>query len=172
MYATFTDLDAGPVLRFERRLAHPIDVVFRAVSEPDQLAEWFPSAVEVDLRPGGAMAFQFSEEHGGVRMEGRVVELDPPRRLAFYWGEDLLTFELEPLDERACRLQFSVVLDAREKASRDGAGWHVCLERLRHALDGRAGEPLATGMTADWGVLYEDYQRRGVPCGAEIPTLG
>ena len=33
-YATIQD---QPALRFERRLAHPIDVVWRAITEPDEL---------------------------------------------------------------------------------------------------------------------------------------
>ena len=56
-----------------------------------------------------------------------------------------------------------MLLDEREKAARDGAGWHVCLDRLEAQLDG------SVGGGEDWRGLYEEYQRRGVPAGAPIP---
>ncbi|MEA2229670.1 MAG: hypothetical protein QOF04_3300, partial [Solirubrobacteraceae bacterium] len=56
-HGTYETVDGRPAVRFERRLAHPVDAVWRAVTEPDQLAHWFPSAVSLELRPGGRMAF-------------------------------------------------------------------------------------------------------------------
>jgi hypothetical protein len=104
-----------------------------------------------------------------MTMTGRVTEFDPPRLFAFTWGEDHLRFELEPVPgENACVLRLTVLLDAREKAARDGAGWHVCLDRLERLLAGEDG-PAATGASEDWRGLYEEYQRRGVPAGAPIP---
>jgi hypothetical protein len=109
-----------------------------------------------------------------MTMSGRVTEFDPPRLFAFTWGptahEDHLRFELAPVPghEDACLLRLTVLLDSREKAARDGAGWHVCLDRLEQLLDGDDG-PAATGATEDWRGLYDEYQRRGVPAGAPIP---
>src|SRR5437588_626651 len=128
MHGTYETIDERPVLRFERGLAHPVDAVWRALTDPAELAHWFPSTVEVDeLRPGGRMAFRFATE-GVPDLEGEIIEADPPRRLVFTWGDDELTFELEPqADGERCLLRFSVVLDTHEKAARDAAGWHVCL---------------------------------------------
>ena len=61
-----------------------------------------------------------------------------------------------------------MLLDSREKAARDSAGWHVCLDRLEQLLAGDDG-PAATGVSGDWRGLYDEYQRRGVPAGAPIP---
>ena len=41
MRGTYETVDNRPALRFERRLAHPIDKVWRAVTEPDELGRWF-----------------------------------------------------------------------------------------------------------------------------------
>lgn len=60
------------VLRMERRLDHPPEKVWRAVTEPARLAEWFPTTVTPDLRPGGAVGFGFGPA-------GAVTDLDPPR---------------------------------------------------------------------------------------------
>jgi uncharacterized protein YndB with AHSA1/START domain len=171
-YGTYTTVENRPTLSFERRLSHPVDVVWRAITEADELEQWFPSKVIADeLRPGGEMTFEF--EHmpldAPTTMTGRVTEYDPPRRFAFYWGEDHLRFELEPLPgEDACRLRLTVLLDSREKASRDSAGWHVCLDRLEGLLGGSRGRAM-TGASEHWRELYDEYQRRGVPAGAAIP---
>src|SRR5205085_289579 len=57
--ATLHTSDGRPMLRFERRLEHPPERVWRAITEPEELAHWFPAQVEIDLRPGGAMKFSF-----------------------------------------------------------------------------------------------------------------
>lgn len=165
-YGNYQTLDDRPALSFERRLSHPADLVWRAITESGQLERWFPCHVEVDeLRDGAELTFRFEEMplDAPSTMTGRVTEYDPPRRFAFYWGEDHLRFELEPLSAEACLLRLTVLLDARDKAARDSAGWHVCLDRLEGLL---AGED---GSSADWRELYDEYQRRGAPAGAQIP---
>ena len=172
MHGTYAEAEGRQALRFERRLAHPVDVVWRAITEPGELAHWFPSAVTIDLRVGGAMRFEF-EGHDMPAMTGEVTELDPPRRLAFLWGDELLRFELEPADGGAATLlRFTHELSERDTAARNAAGWHVCLDRLAGHLDG--GDDAAPGAepTPEWSALYDEYQARGVPAGAPIPGRG
>ena len=57
MYGTYEQFDGKPSVRFERRYPHPVERVWRAVTEPEQLAHWFPNTVEVDRREGGRMHF-------------------------------------------------------------------------------------------------------------------
>jgi uncharacterized protein YndB with AHSA1/START domain len=178
MYGAYDTIENRPALRFERRLSHPVEVVWRAITASDELVHWFPSRVELDeLRPGAEITFRFDEmplEGVPLTMTGRIDEFDPPRLFAFTWGppghEDYLRFELEPAagSAEACVLRMTVLLDQREKAARDGAGWHVCLDRLEGLLAGDGG-PAATGASEDWRGLYDEYQRRGVPAGAPIP---
>jgi len=167
-YGAYQTRDDRPALSFERRLSHPVDVVWRAITDVDELQHWFPSRVEVEeLRPGAEMTFRFENMpiDAPSTMTGRVTEYDPPRLLEFFWGGDHLRFELEPLaDDDACVLRLTVLLDARDKAARDSAGWHVCLNRLERQLAGT--DP---GGREDWRELYEEYQRRGAPAGAQIP---
>ena len=42
----FFALDGRPTVRVERHYPHPIDRVWRAVTTPKHLGEWFPSPVE------------------------------------------------------------------------------------------------------------------------------
>jgi uncharacterized protein YndB with AHSA1/START domain len=160
MPATYT----GGALRFERRYPHPVEKVWRAVSEPAELAHWFPCSVSYDeLRVGAPLRFVFPDEVGAMEMDGEVTALEPPRLLAFTWGPDELRFELEPDGEDGTVLRFSDVLEAADKAARDAAGWEVCLARFEQRLAGEAAEP------PDWRAFYESYERLGFPTGAPVP---
>jgi uncharacterized protein YndB with AHSA1/START domain len=174
MHASYDVVDDQPTLTFERRLEHPVQAVWEAVTKPSELAHWFPCEVEVELRLGGRMRFHFPEmtlPDAASTMLGEVTELDPPTRFSFLWGADHLHFALEPTqDGRACLLRFTVELDSRDKAARDGAGWHVCLDGLERLLDGAHGQrPYESDR---WREHYEEYQRRGFPADAPLPTSG
>ena len=113
------------------------------------------------------MTFTF-REHQMEPMEGRITELDPPRRFCFLWGEEELRLELEP-EGGGCRLRFTHLISAREQAARDAAGWHVCLDRLERLLTGEGAEAPGAEPTDEWSERYDAYRRRGVPAGAPVP---
>ena len=81
--------DGRSVLRMERWLGHAPEKVWRAVTEPGRLADWFPEKITPELRVGGAVAYESGEN-------GAVTDLDPPRLIAYTWGADHLRWELEP----------------------------------------------------------------------------
>jgi uncharacterized protein YndB with AHSA1/START domain len=166
----FREVDGRPALCFERHLRHPVDAVWRAVTDPAELAHWFPATVTVDLREGGAMAFEFADHAELPPSSGTVIEYQPPRRLAFDWDGTVLRFELEPVDGgTACLLRFTHLLRDRDAAARDMAGWHVCLDALGEHLDGKPAQAPPPARTDTWTSLYEIYTGRGVPSGAAIP---
>jgi uncharacterized protein YndB with AHSA1/START domain len=166
MHGTFETIDDRPALTFERRLAHPVERVWRAVTDPAELAHWFPSAVNGEVAPGGRLIFDFPG--GDMSLEGEVVELEPPRRFAFTFGDDVLRIELEATGD-GCLLRFTCLFDDPERASRDAAGWHVCLDRLQEHLGGTPTDAPDGEATPEWRELYEEYQRRGLPAGAPLP---
>ncbi len=57
--------------------------VWRALTEPEELAAWFGDSAELELRPGGGGGFGW-ETHG--RFAVRVEVVEPPRRLAWRWA--------------------------------------------------------------------------------------
>jgi uncharacterized protein YndB with AHSA1/START domain len=124
--------DGRSVLRMERWLKHPPEKVWRAMTEPERLADWFPARITPELRVGGAVAFEF----GG---DGVVTDLDPPRLIAYTWDADHLRWELHP-DGDGTRLVLLHTFDDRAGAASFAAGWHTCVAALELALDGRAGE--------------------------------
>lgn len=164
----YENSDGQPVVHFERTLPHPTAVVWEAVTDPAQLAQWFPTTVEFDrLAPGAAIAFAFAD-NAYPPMSGEVLEVQAQRRLSFTWGDDRLTFELEPESgDTACRLSFSVVLDGAGKAARDAAGWDQCLDMLALLAAGRMPPRPAAGDR--WRAYYEEYKRLGLPAEAAVP---
>ncbi len=132
-------IDGRDVLRFERRLAHPVAKVWRAVTDPAELAHWFPATVEVDLRVGGRMRFTFPRGEMDPS-GGSVTELDPPRVFAFTWNGDTLRTELSA-DGDGCLLVFTYTFDDRVMAASYATGWQTCLGALARALGGPAPEP-------------------------------
>jgi uncharacterized protein YndB with AHSA1/START domain len=72
-----------PITR-EMTVDAPADAVWAALTDPDELAAWFGADAEVDLRLGGAIRFRWPD---GSERRGLVIDLDPPRRLAFRWRE-------------------------------------------------------------------------------------
>jgi uncharacterized protein YndB with AHSA1/START domain len=166
MHGTYEEVEGRPALRFERSFDHPAEDVWRAITEPDELAHWFPAKVDVEMRVGGAMTFTFPDQQN----QGEVTALDPPRLFEFDWGGDALRFELEP-DEgnTACRLVFTHILGERESAARTAAGWHVCLDRLERRLEGEDTEAPGGEPTDEWHGHYDEYVSRDVPSGAPVP---
>jgi uncharacterized protein YndB with AHSA1/START domain len=132
----FITVEGRPTVRIERRYPHPIDKVWRAVTTPEHLGQWFPSPVELELRPGGSMRFAAFE--GEASAVGTVETLEAPRRLTFTWGTDRLTFELAP-DGDGTTFALTHSFDDRYGAPSFATGWELCVAALRSVL---AGEPL------------------------------
>ena len=165
---TYEPRDGRPALRFESHLRHGVDAVWHALTEVDDLAQWFPCAVKVEgWQAGTPIAFDMPGE-GDDGTTGEVLAADPPRLLAFLWGEEELRFELAP-DGDGTRLTFVHVLSEESTAARTFAGWAVCLRHLEDRLAG--GEPGMPGSepTDEWRERYDEAVAAGVPSGAPIP---
>lgn len=137
-------LDVGEgrgVLTFTRRLAHAPEQVWAALTEPEQLAAWFPTTIDGDRASGASLTFRFEHIDGIDPMHGRMLAFDPPTLLELTWGGDRLRFELAPAAGAGTTLTFTVWLDELGKAVRDGSGWHQCLDSLAGALAGFPGRP-------------------------------
>ncbi|WP_316741727.1 SRPBCC family protein [Streptomyces sp. MK7] len=167
---SYVTLDDGrPAVRFSRTYDHPVERVWRFVTDPDELSEWFPSRAEIDLRPGGAITF--SGDPNMPESTGRVLAVDPPRHVSFDWGGDELRFDLEELDDKRTRFTLTNVLSAENTAARNGAGWEVCLSALDAKARGERVEGPHAGVRTAWQGFYEGYLAAGLPSGAPIPGV-
>lgn len=173
---TLVTIDGRPALRFERRYRHPMERVWRAITDPNEMAAWFPSDVDGDRAVGAELTFGDEAQRAaaieageptrveGPMFRGTVVAYDPPKVFSFTWGGELLRLELLP-DGDGTLLVFTQVLSHQSVAARNGSGWHQCLAQL----DALLGE--GAGADADgWSDVYADYLHRigpalGVPAG-------
>jgi uncharacterized protein YndB with AHSA1/START domain len=122
-------------LRFERSYPHRCEDVWRALIEPESLAEWFPTAIEGERRAGAELRFVFPSGEGPV-LSGAVRVFEPPRLLEYSWDTDVLRWELTPTAE-GCSLVFTTSVQQRSVAARDATGWHACLDNLAQVVDGQ-----------------------------------
>jgi uncharacterized protein YndB with AHSA1/START domain len=151
---TLETRDGRHLLRYERRLAHPVERVWAAITEPDELRGWLGDT-DVDLVEGGRVQLRWlntDDEGNGAVADGTVTALDPPRVLELDTASHgVLRFELREA-ERGTDLTFTVSLPA-PNAGIDlaRAGWHIHLEHLADALDGRP---------VDWPAWAREHRPR------------
>ena len=165
---TYSEVDGRPSLRFVREYPHPIERVFALVTEPDELAHWFPARVDpASWAVGAVVRYTFSVDGDGG--SGTVLAHEPPERVGFSWEGDELWFELAPLPGGGTRLTFTTLLAGRDTAARNAAGWEVCLDALTRTVeDGTAAAP-DDSPTPEWERHYDAYVAEGVPSGAPVP---
>jgi uncharacterized protein YndB with AHSA1/START domain len=153
------------VLRYTRHLAHPPARVWRALTDDGELAAWFPTTIEGERATGAPLQFAFPPHLDIPTMEGEMVAFEPMSLLELSWGGDLVRFELAPEGEGSV-LELIVTFEEHGKGARDGAGWHVCLQRLSGVVDG-ADLPADDG--SEWRQVHPKYVET---LGPEASTIG
>jgi uncharacterized protein YndB with AHSA1/START domain len=163
-YGTLERLPDGvSVLRYRRRLAHPQQKVWRALTEDTHLAEWFPTTIEGQRAAGAPLHFSFRQGEGEP-FNGEMLAFDAPTLMELRWAGDVLRFELSEHGSD-CVLDLTVTFSEYAKAARDGAGWHACLEQLGLVCDG-APSP---GKPADrWREVHRSYVERFGPAASAL----
>ena len=138
---TLETRDGRHVMRYERRLAHPVERVWAALTQPSELRGWLADA-DIDLVAGGRVQLRWlntDDEGNRAVADGTVSALDPPRLLELDTEpHGVLRWELREADGGGTALTFTVSVPApNEGVDLARAGWHIHLEHLADALDGR-----------------------------------
>ena len=79
--ATLITTGKRPAVRLERRLPDPPPVVWRALTDPDQLRSWFPCDVILEggrWEVGASITFPFPPEVIEMTLSGEVLTIDEP----------------------------------------------------------------------------------------------
>ena len=123
----------------------PRDVVFRALTQAEELIRWFPSRAESDPRPGGKLKllWDFIDASQNGSQDGEYVEVIPNEKLSYTWNADsvptLVTFVLiEANGETTVDLDHSTAQDGadRKKLRDDHANqWGFFLLNLKGYLE-------------------------------------
>jgi uncharacterized protein YndB with AHSA1/START domain len=150
--------DGKYVLRYERRLVHPIQRVWSALTQPEEIVGWLAEAT-MDLVVGGNVELRWlNTDDQGNRAEahGTITELDPPHLIEYDTDiHGLLRWELREAGNGTV-LTFTNITPAPEEYKlMVAAGWHIHLDHLVDALEGKP---------VDWS-RWDDEQR---PRWAEI----
>jgi uncharacterized protein YndB with AHSA1/START domain len=162
--------DGRPAVRFRREYAHSVERLWAAITQPDELERWFPSKVQMQPQLGGAIDFYGDPNLPDSGHTGTILIYEPPKRLAFTWGASELHFALEARDGGGCVLTLTDVLEARDAAARNAAGWAVCLAELGTHLAGQVAGGPHSQTAESWREHYENYIAAGMPSGAHIPS--
>lgn len=161
---------AHTTLRFERQLDATPEEVWRALTEPAELAAWF--GCPVDVIPGVRIEFHFADS---PPQDSRIVTWEPPSRLVFEWDDhyprrtdparamSLVTFELE---QSGAGTRLVLVHSSGEpKEWKDNlGGWHGHLVALREHLAGRSVEfePLFAATSRLYEAVATDTWLKGL----------
>ncbi|HMF05326.1 MAG TPA: SRPBCC family protein [Acidimicrobiia bacterium] len=152
---TIDETDGRYTLRFERRLPHPVDEVWDAITRPERITQWFGEGeIELDLAPGGNFRIRTTgppelveaivAEAGDVALVSHdtVLRVDPPFLFEHTFGSDprsIARWELQR-DGEGTRLTLTHTEPPgfeAVNAPRDLAGWHTVLDRLASVVNGR-----------------------------------
>lgn len=135
--------------------AAPVERVYRAWTDPDELKAWFGLerhslvSAEVDLRVGGRWRFVVSEsEHERTSLHGEYLEIEPNARLAFSWR--FLRENADGIREETGTSRVTVTFEAHGASTRVhlshegiatedgrlgvGQGWNASLANLAASL--------------------------------------
>ena len=126
------------------------EAVFKAISDPGELTNWFPDDAILEPRTGGKFKFSFykdSDKSGKMDQdffpEGKVLEFVPNKKLTYTWQhkniqdfpETVVKWELEQLDKNKTRLTlthsgFTGKEEGITSAKEHNQGWSYFLGEL------------------------------------------
>jgi uncharacterized protein YndB with AHSA1/START domain len=141
-------------IRFERLLPGPIETVWAFLTDSKKRGEWLASG-PMDMRVGGKveLGFRHSDlsphkappperyremDRTGHQTVQTVTEIDPPRRLAFTWGDGSeVCFDLTIQGDKVLLILTHRKLANRSDMAGNAGGWHCHLEILVDKACGR-----------------------------------
>jgi uncharacterized protein YndB with AHSA1/START domain len=90
-------------ISLEFDLQHPPEKVWRALTDPELLAQWLLPVINFKLEPGTAFRFQAPPQPGwDGKVHCKLLEFEPPSMIRYQWvvGEmdTMVTFLLTPTD--------------------------------------------------------------------------
>jgi uncharacterized protein YndB with AHSA1/START domain len=137
----------GFKLTVTRIINAPCAMVFRAWTEPEQLAQWFgPAEVElrdlkVEIKMGGAFRVHFVSKTGDHIATGNYREIIPNQRLKFSWSwehyampDSVVTVDFEDLGQTTRLTLVHEGLPDQEDADDHTKGWTSMIEKFTRLM--------------------------------------
>ncbi len=144
---------AGLVIEREVLIEAAVEMVWRTITEPDQMSQWFADRVDLVVAPGAHGYMGFGDQGGPVVVD----TVDPPTRFSFRWNHPsgevpvagnsmLVEFTLTPEGAERTRLRVTESghelrdwPDAKKQryADEHQEGWGEFLDRLAGVVAAR-----------------------------------
>jgi uncharacterized protein YndB with AHSA1/START domain len=86
----------------------PAEVVWRTVTEPDRMSQWFADRVDLVPEPGARGYMQFGDQGGPVVVE----TVEPPIRFSFRWNHPR---DEEPVEGNSVLVEFTLMPEGPER---------------------------------------------------------
>ena len=129
----------------------PIDKVFSAVSDQDELTSWFPDVAVLEKRKGGRVCFRFlkSEKNNldkDHEMNGKIVKFIPNKEISYTWQfqntpefstNTLVTWRFESLGKNKTKVilkHSGFTVNNSEKFAEHSQAWTWFVSRLGNYL--------------------------------------
>lgn len=127
-----------------------LEVVFKAITDPEELTQWFPDQAILEPKVGGKVKFSFYKERSQKNHtrtadafpEGTIKEYIPNRRLSYTWKhidvpgfpETVITWELQETDVNKTKVTLVhsgfTGREERKTFKEHDQGWSYFLGRL------------------------------------------
>lgn len=160
-YATIT---------FSRRLAHPPEDVWSAITDPEELKGWYMTRAAITAGMDGSIDFVTGPSQ--FHVTGRILSWDPPHLFEHEWRvaprpelpsgeESIVRWELAR-DGHETLMTFTFRKLTRATAMNFASGMHAFLDRLEAQLDCKS-VPEWTSRVAELRRTYALRQRPSAP---------
>jgi uncharacterized protein YndB with AHSA1/START domain len=167
-----SDFDPGPLadvtwrpagdratLTFVREVRHAPERVWAALTDPAQLPQWAPFTPTRSLAAAGSDVSLRTDGDPPMDLPCTVLVSEPPTRLDYTWGDDLLSWRLTRTAAGGTRLTLHHTVGSTDWMPRVAAGWHLCLVVMERLLDGAPIGPIvgASARAYGWERLHDAY---------------
>jgi uncharacterized protein YndB with AHSA1/START domain len=117
--------------------------VFKAITDPGELTNWFPDSAVFEGSVGGQVRFSFNKEGSKKVKEGIVKEFVPNKKVSYTWPLDIpgspettVTWKLEEIDPHKTKVElvhsgFTGKEEAKLSMKEYDQGWSYFLGRLK-----------------------------------------
>ncbi len=139
---TVETADGLATLTFKRFLPRTTDIVWQALTDPEQFGKWYNAEAKIDPKMGGI----FTVHSGPFIWHGPITVWDPPKQFQYEHNHEpvpqmpdgaqtVVTWTLEPKDNGT---ELTFTQSGLTSTAGVSAGTHVILDRFAAFMEGKA----------------------------------
>jgi len=165
----YGELIEPTTLRIQRLLPGPIERIWAYLTDSELRRKWM-AAGDMEMKAGAPFELVWRNDEltdppgerpagfgGEHRMQSRITEFDPPRKLSITWNSTGdVTFELEPKGKGVLLTVIHRRFPDRAMLLKHMAGWHMHLDVLVARASGEEPAPFWDG----WSGFMKEYDAR------------